>query len=254
MLQNSFSRVRWLCALVVTLSLAVQAIPAHAENQWMVGGGARFSTSPYKGYTSWSPTPILGYEGEYAYIRGLQAGIKLFKLPWMEISAFAAFDPTSFHSRYTENRQLKQLDDRYEGLFAGVAARVLLPLGALHAKAAAEVLHNGGMTGEVGYSYRWQWNALEVTPSAGLRWYSAAYQQYYYGVSASQALRSGLSTYTPVDGIDPYVGLRLGYAFSERWNAMAGVDVAFLNAQVQNSPMTDKGARFTTYLALVYKF
>lgn len=254
MLQNCPIRLPWVCTLIFTVGLILQTLPAKAEDQWMVGAGGRFSSSPYKGYTSWSPTPILGYEGEYAYIRGLQAGIKLFKLPWLEISAFAAFDPTSFHSRYTDSRQLKQLDDRFESLLAGVAARVRLPFGALHAKAAAEVLHNGGVTAELGYSYRWQWGAFEVAPSAGLRWYSAAYQQYYYGVSASESLRSGLRKYTPVDGVDPYAGLRLGYAFSEQWNVMGGVDVAFLNAQVQNSPMTDKGARFTTYLAVVYRF
>lgn len=253
MLHNSVP-LRWLLALVMTVSCTVNAVPAQAENQWMVGGGGRFSTSPYKGYTSWSPTPILGYEGEYAYIRGLQTGIKVLRLSWMEVSAFAAYDPTSFHSRYTDNRQLKALDDRYESVQAGIAARVRLPLGTIHAKAAAEVLHHGGLTAELGYSYRWQWGALEVAPSAGLRWYSAAYQQYYYGVSASESWRSGLRSYSPVDGLDPYVGMRLGYAFSEQWRALGGVDMAFLNQQLQNSPMTDKGTRFTTYLAVVYSF
>lgn len=225
------------------------------QSQWFFGGGARFSTSPYKAYNSWSPTPLLGYEGEYFYIRGLEAGVKLFKTPWLELSAFGAFDPTSFHARYTDNNQMKKLNDRYESALVGVAARARLPMGQLHAKVAADVLGNSnGFLAEAGYGYRWKWGEFEVAPSAGLRWYSSEYQKYYYGVSASESARSGLRRYTPEGGIDPYAGLRFGYTIGETWNIIAGVDAAFLNAQIQDSPMTDKSVRCTTYAGIVYLF
>lgn len=228
---------------------------AQRQPQWMLGGGGRFSTSPYKAYTSWSPAPLLGYEGEYVYVRGLEVGIKVFSRPWLELSAFGAYDPTSFHTRYTDNRQLKKLDERYESALAGVAARVNLPFGVLRAKVAADVLgHSGGWLAEAGYGYRWQWGALEVSPSAGLRWYSSRYQEYYYGVSATESARSGLRRYDPESGLDPYAGLRLGYSLAEHWNILGGVDAALLNSQIQNSPMTDKGMRLTTYLGVVYMF
>lgn len=84
-------------------------------------------------------------------------------------------------------------------------------------------------------------NKLTLTGGPGLTWGSASYNQTFYGVSAADSTRSGLSTYTPGAGI---AALRLTtaatYALDRHWSAGGRIVASKLPGTVGSSPIVEK--------------
>jgi len=112
--------VLWYFLLVLACPL-----PAFAENEFSIGLGGRSSVTPYKQYdTPWTPFPIISYEGEYAYVRGFTAGVKLVNLEFLEISTFVGYDDTTFSSGNSKDKRLRKLSNRSSSATAGMEAAI----------------------------------------------------------------------------------------------------------------------------------
>jgi MipA family protein len=60
----------------------------------------------------------------------------------------------------------------------------------------------------------------------------------YFGITAAEALRSGLSPFRPGSGIrDVSSGLTLGYQFNERWGIVANSNYSYLVGDAAKSPI-----------------
>lgn len=227
------------------------------EGDWLsIGLGFGVSDTPYKSYdTQWMPLPIISYEGLYAYIRGMKAGVKIINFSHVEFSAFVGYNPTSFDASDTSNRKLRKLDDRHSSAEAGLEARVLTPIGMLFANAAGDIAGNSdGFQGRAGYSNSWEFGRLEVAPTAGLAWSSSDYNDYYYGVSGSEARKSGLKAYDAGAGVSPFVGAHLSYDITDNWGIFCNGEVTFLNSEIKDSPMVDKKRVHSLTGGVVYDF
>lgn len=100
------------------------------DGELTLGAGGSVSSSPYKGYgPDWLPFPMITYEGERFFIRGYTAGVKIINLPYLELSAFAGYDSTSFEASESSNRRLRRLEDRSPSAQAGMELRLLSPYG-----------------------------------------------------------------------------------------------------------------------------
>lgn len=248
---RSLKTVFWALALSLLLPLS-----AGAEDEFSIGIGTSVSVSPYRNYdVQWMPLPILSYEGEYAYLRGLSAGVKVVNLEFLELSAFAAYDATEFDHHATDNNQLNKLDDRYSSLAVGVGARLLTPVGMFHAKIAGDVISNSnGFTGDAGWIYSWEQGALEVMPALGLYWNSDKYNDYYYGVCGKEAEKSGLGRYSASSGFSPYVGLTVDVEFYENWDVFCSAEITFLDREIRKSPMVNKSHTESLTTGISYSF
>lgn len=240
-------------------SVANAAEPAGAstaDDELSIGLGGRMSLTPYKGYdTQWDPFPIVSYEGEYGYIRGFTAGIKIVNLEFLEISAFAGYDDTSFNSSDSSNRQLRRLSNRSSSAVAGFEIRLLTPYGMLHASGAQDVLgHNNGQSGTIGYMQSLEFGDFELIPAVGLQWSSGRYNDYYYGIDGRESRRSGLNAYDAGAGISPYVGLTIDYSLADAWEIFCNGELVFLNSAVRNSPMVDRVSTYSLMMGFFYTF
>ena len=141
------------------------------------------SSSPYKGYgPDWLPFPMITYEGERFFIRGYTAGVKIINLPYLELSAFAGYDSTSFEASESSNRRLRRLEDRSPSAQAGMELRLLSPYGMFHASGAGDVLsRSNGFNGDIGFIQSIEFGPLELLPAVGAYWSDARYNSYYYG-------------------------------------------------------------------------
>jgi outer membrane protein len=184
--------------LLPAAAAAYEVLPEPARNapadELSFGVAFGLGTSPYKSYdTQFSAFPLIGYEGRYAYIRGFTAGVKVINHEKLEFSVFAGYDPASFDAADTSDRRLRRLKDRYSGVIAGIAARVVTPCGVFQASGAANVSgQSGGITAAFGYLLPLEYGPLEVIPSVGVRWDDRRYNGYYYGISGNEARGSGL--------------------------------------------------------------
>ncbi len=75
---------------------------------------------------------------------------------------------------------------------------------------------SGGSLLDLMYAAEISAGPIEVYPQLGLERRSARYVQHLYGVSATEAAQSGLSSYAPGKAYSPYLGVALEYPLPDK--------------------------------------
>ncbi len=225
----------------------------------MLGIGGVFSSSPYKDYNKWTLIPIVGYNGEYVYIRGTQAGLKYSVNDFLTVSAFFEYDSTNFDPEESGDMRMQYLDGRSGSILGGVGLDAQMSFGGkLRGSIATNIFGtHEGVVGNIAYEKNFLVHRFMITPSIGMKLYSDEYINYYYGINGDESAVSGLNAYEVTTiSVEPYVGLRIGYAFTENVFAMAGGSMRFLDCAVTDSPMVDgeKNMLYTVFGGLSYRF
>lgn len=113
-------------------------------------------------------------------------------------------------------------------------------------------VHNGlGVDLEYGYALHGRRWTLE--PSILLRYKSGKLNDYYWGVSASEA-SAALPAYDAGDGLNWQLGLRSSYYFSRRLRFVATFNYERLNADAAHSPLVEQRAVRAYFGGFAYSF
>lgn len=221
-----------------------------------VGLGGAWQSSPYKEHDdTLLPVPLIHFEGERFYVRGLNAGVHIWRNESHELSFGAAYSALSFDSGKTADRRLKRLDDRHPTLNAYLQYIVKTDYGHAGMRILRDVLDNSdAFSAEVYYTYPFMLGPVYVRPGAGIRWDSEDQLDYYFGISSSEARKSGLDRYSPDGGISPFLSLEADWSFADNWSVMAAGSVLFLNKEIKDSPMVDDSQTFNVTIGLKYTF
>ena len=221
-----------------------------------VGLGGFWQSSPYKGHDdTFLPVPLVHYEGERFYVRGLDAGVHLWKNENHEISFGIAYASLAFDSGKTDDRRLERLNDRYSTLNAYLQYGLKTDYGRAGVRVLRDVIGNSdAFSAEAYYKYPFMLGPVYLSPGAGIRWESKEQLDYYYGISSRESRKSGLDAYTPSGGVSPFLSLEAVWRFAENWSLMASGRVAFLSKEITDSPMVDDKQIFTTTIGLKYTF
>lgn len=234
---------------------AAQSAPEQ-HRTWTIGMGAIWSPSPYRDYSNkaW-PMPLVSYEGKSFYVRGASLGYRLFTTGSDEFSVIASPLGNRFIHDDTNDPRLRRLSDRDISGIAGVAWLHRANWGVLQASAQKEFTgHGGGEVLDANYSFPMKEGSLLLTPTLGVTYDTGAINNYYYGISAADASRSGLSFYRAGSGSMPYLGMSATYKLSRSWLTSAGVRYARLPDAVKDSPMVDADHTESYFISLSYIF
>lgn len=242
--------------LALGIIVATSVSTAYAENQWSVGAGVGVINSPYKQYDrDIYPVPVITYEGDNFWFRGLGGGYYLWNDQTDKLSIMAYYDPTHFKPGDSDNYQLRQLDKRKSTMMAGVSWVHNTEYGFLRTALAGDTLDNSnGYIWDLAWLYRYTNGGLTLTPGIGLEYHSENYNDYYYGVSHKESRRSGLKSYDADDGWNPYLELTASYKFAPDWNVYATGRYNRLSDEVKDSPMVDKSWTGLMSVGLTYSF
>lgn len=245
--------------MIVCVAFAVQAEESKdANNRWgfNLGIGATFSTSEYRGVERLGTAlPLLGYEGDWLYLRGLSGGVHLFKNEHHELNVQLSYLPQHFYASWSESSAIKKLDDRYSSVMAGINYRLRTDLGVLAATLSTDALGvNNGVTADASYSYPIRFANMSLIPTLGVQWTDVNYNDYYYGISKSEAQASGLSHYSPQAALAPYGELTLRVGISDSWSAFVSGKALFLGEEVSNSPMVERNNKYSLSGGFLYAF
>lgn len=256
---NAFSRLIGLSAVSLCSLFCTAAYAQSAPQQssaWTLGIGAVWSPSPYRSYSNQAwPLPLVNYEGKLFYFRGATFGFRLFTTDTDEFSLTASPLGNRFIHDDSNDPQLRRLSDRDISGLAGVAWRHHADWGVLQASAQKEFTgHGGGEVFDANYSYPIKEGSLTLTPTVGLTFNSGAINTYYYGISAADALRSGLPFYRAAGGSSPYLGIAASYKLSQSWAAFAALRYTRLPNAVKDSPMVDASQTQSFLVALSHTF
>lgn len=217
-----------------------------------VGFCVGVANSPYiGGDTDWTYWPVVAYEGKYAYIRGMTAGLKLVNLPHVEVSAFVGYDDTELDSAEAEHL----LRSRHPGAVLGAEARIYTPLGLVAASASGDISgHSNGFTGSVSYTYGLSLGDLEIDPSIGMVWTSSKYNDYFYGINNAEAERLEINPYRAGAGAAPFFALTAVYSITEHWGIFFDGQFRYLEHAVKDSPLVNRTNTYSAMTGIFYAF
>ena len=228
-----------------------------------VGLGAVGSSGIYIGEkTEIIPVPVIAYESERFFVRGLSAGAALYGDRVFSVNAIANVNMMNLDVGELSTRQLAekgiskaQLEDRDRSVDLGVEASMRKPYGIISAQA----LHDVGGASEgtelrLNYQYFWQIDPrLSLIPNVGVEWLSDKRANYYYGILNSEVVR-GVDAYRPDQVFIPHVSLGANYVINEKVNVFGVAMQKFLPNKVQDGPLVDQSSQTNFYMAVNYKF
>lgn len=98
-----------------------------------------------------------------------------------------------------------------------------------------------------------QHHALSL--SAGLSVVNRNYNQAFFGVTATEAMRSGYAPYRAAGGLEKvYLGARWNWALSPAWLLTSGVRATRLAGSAKDSPLVERPNNLTVSTAVAYRF
>lgn len=238
---------------IIGILLSSSFVYASDEQQpFSIGANYTIDFQPYKGKrTSQSVLPNAFYDNDRVYIEGDEAGVYLLNDDQNQIRLNAAYDGSS----YDPSGELTGLKRRKWSVMAGGSYMRITPFGGFKAQIGTDVLSRSkGTVATASYLAEINLGKWSFYPEIGMQWNDAKYNQYYYGVSQSEAQRTGIRAYQPNSNFHPYLGMAANYEISKDWSAFGTFNVDFLTKAQTNSPMIERRTDIYPSIGIKYKF
>ena len=233
-----------LLSLVLLLPLAAQAGDSGLRS---IGLGVSAAQSVYAGEgSSVSALPLLHYEGERFFVRGLTGGIHLYEGEGFGLDAIVAgrfdgIDADDFGRAELADNGIDRdlLDDRDNGVDLGLRATWKGAAGELRATARGDVSGTSdGYELALEYGYPLRLADATLTPSLSVSYLSDKLADYYYGTLGDEEAR-GVARYRPGSAVVPGVALGLAQPLGERWLLNAEASYRRLPGRIGDSPLSE---------------
>ena len=242
--------------LALGVLIATSATAVQAESKLTLGAGVGIVEHPYKQYDhELYPVPVINYEGDNFWFRGLGGGYYLWNDGTDQLSVMGYWSPMYFKPGDSDNSQLRKLDKRKSTVMAGVSWMHHTQYGSLRTALSGDILDNSnGVVWDTAWVYRYTNGGLTLTPGIGVEWNSENQNQYYYGVSHHEAAKSGLRSYDPSNSWNPYLELTANYRFANSWSVYGTARYTRLSDEITDSPMVDKSWTGLLSTGVTYTF
>lgn len=230
--------------------------PEGGPPRWGLGAGFVSTDSPYAGEgTRTQPFPVLTYEGERFYFRGITAGWKFIENDSFTLAGIAQMRMDGFDVKDLGRAELaangidaELLEDRDNGLDVGMVAEWEGKAGELEFEILADATDtSGGQEASVTYGYPLQWGKTRVTPNVGVTWLSEDTANYYYGTLDEEVAR-GVVRYRPDAVTLPHIGIDVARPIGEKWFMFASLEYRTLPDEIEKSPLIERGSDDETSL------
>ncbi|XTZ36810.1 MipA/OmpV family protein [Salmonella enterica] len=242
--------------LALGVLTATAAMAANAEETFSLGVGVGVEETPYKEYDrKVVPVPVITYEGDDFWFRGLGGGYYLWNDGSDKLSVTAFYFPWGFKPKDSDDQQLRRLDRRKSTMMMGLSYIHDTQYGFLRTTLGGDVLDNSnGIIWDLAWLYRYTNGALTLTPGIGVEWASDSQNEYYYGVSRSESRRSGLDSYDPDNSWSPYLELTASYRLTDSWSVYGSGRYTHISDEIKDSPMVDKSWAGLFSAGVTYRF
>lgn len=252
------------CALFALSGLAesgqeVADIPfiASPPGTSALGGGLRFSASPYRApdndeIREYDLVPLYLYNGKYVFFRGTSGGLHLvhndrFELNLLGRYQFLKLDPD-------RNSFYDGINEREQTLEAGIQIASYNPWGVIRLEWLADTLNrHGGNTVNLSYRYVMERGHWIFSPYIGWNWHDENFVDYYFGVDADEA-RPDLPEYAPGRSESAGFGLNTAWLASDRITLFANVGISAFDSEARDSPLVDADGSSTLFVGGTYIF
>lgn len=218
------------------------------QPRWGVGVGAAVSDSVYAGEgTRVTPFPLVSYDSDLLFWRGIGGGAHLVRRGGLSIDVTLSarmdgVDKDDFGAAELAARGVDRalLEDRDDGLDAGVALHWRGPLGALEVGVKGDVSGaSKGYEASVKYAYPFQLGGTRIWPHVGVSHMSKKLANYYFGTLPEEVAR-GVVEYRPGSATVPRIGVDVVHPFAKRWALIGNLSYRHLPGKLTGSPLVEK--------------
>lgn len=237
------------------------AFSAHAQDTaqpttaagWQVGAIALVRNGGYIGNANRTlVVPAVGYEGERVFFRGLQLGWHAWRQPGLQLDVVAQARLEGFDA---SDVPIAGLRDRRASMDLGAALTLSGDAGKLEFTALTDALNrSGGQELALNYGYPIRAGRVRITPKIGVRWWSSAMADYYYGIRQSEVARGAPMAYAVSSTLVPEVGVNVLAPLNRRWVLWGALRYQRLPSEVANSPLVAKSSASTLLVGVSYAF
>ncbi len=226
--------------------------------RWGLGVAVVATDSPYAGEgTRVMPVPLVTYQGEKFYFRGITAGWQFVENDTFAFGAVASLRMDGFDIDDLGRTELARngldyrlLEDRDDGLDLGVSAKWSGAAGELELGLLADATDtSGGYEASLQYGYPFEIGKARITPNAGVKWMSKDMANYYYGTLDKEVAR-GVVDYKPGSVAVPHIGVTFARPIGEKWAMFASLEYSSLPDGIADSPFLERGADTKTSLII----
>lgn len=236
---------------ILLLTLITVSGAASAQQQpphWGLGVGAAVSDSVYAGEgTRVTPFPLISYQGERFYWRGISGGAHLIKRGGFTLDAtlsarFDGIDKDDFGMAELAERGIDRnlLEDRDDAVDLGLAGSWRGAYGQLDLGVKGDITSTSkGHEATIAYSYPIQWGATRIAPNIGVSHLSKKLANYYYGTLPEEVAR-GVASYQPGSAAVARIGIDVMRPFAGNWVFIGNVAYRKLPTKLSDSPLVEK--------------
>jgi len=241
-------KTRFLLVTLATLLAVSVSASAQQAPRWGLGVGAAVSDSVYAGEgTRVTPFPLVSYQGERFYWRGIGGGAHLVKRGGFALDAtlsarFDGIDRDDFGVAELAERGIDRalLEDRDDAFDLGLAASWSGAAGQLDLGVKSDVTGTSkGHEASITYSYPIQWGGARIAPNIGVSHLSKKLANYYYGTLPEEVAR-GVTHYQPGSAAVARIGIDVMRPFAGNWVFIGNVAYRKLPTKLSDSPLVEK--------------
>ncbi|MES2583455.1 MAG: MipA/OmpV family protein [Pseudomonadota bacterium] len=221
---------------------------------WGIGLGAVARTSIYAGESSsFMPVPLLSYEGENFFWRGIGGGFHVLNQGGFKLDATVGArlngvkkDDFGVAQLAAKGINRNLLADRHDGLDVGIAGSFKGQTGAVELALKGDVAGaSRGLETSAKFSYPLHWRSTLVAPNIAVHHYSNELANYYYGTRDEEVAR-GVVNYKPGSTSILRIGVDVMRPFADQWVFIGNLSYSALPGEITNSPLVDKDTKGVT--------
>lgn len=219
--------------------------------RWTVGAVAIQRDAPYRGLDEdLLVVPLVRFEGERAYLRGLRGGWRLHEGERFELAVFAQARLDGFDAR--DSAALAGMSDRRTSLDLGLAGTWRTAIGGFDLSLAQDALdRSGGQEASLTWATPFTTGDWGWLPAVSLRWQDADLVGYYYGVRPGEATLAR-PAYDPGSALLPEISLIVQRRLGERWTLYGRVGHTRLPGAIADSPIVAGDSSTSVMIGLGY--
>jgi outer membrane protein len=221
----------------------------------LLGGGSYIQTQPYKGAdTKIVPSPVVFFDNHLFYVRWTRVGVYFLGDVKDDFSwAFSlSAEPQPLGYKAGESSSLAGMN-RESSIQGGLGFDMQYKESFFNFVLFQDILNKSNSTisrAEIGQHLKI--DKVDLYPSISLIYHADKFNEYYYGVSSSEATLQR-SVYSPASSIDYSFQTYAKYSFSEKWSTLLNFRVDSLNKEESNSPVVSEKYMYSGLISLLYK-
>lgn len=196
--------------------------------------------------------PLPTYESRWVRLNGPGVDLKLLPGGRVDLALRLRYDGSGYDA--SDSPALAGMKDRKGGLWAGAAASWRGGLGELGLEVSGDASgHSNGAQVKLSLGKDFRLGRLGLTPRVAATWLDRKYVDFYYGVSAGEALITR-PAYAGRATTNIELGLRAGYGLAPNQIVFVDGSVTQLGQAIQDSPIVDASTVAGARLGYLYRF